>query len=110
MMQRTQEVDSADAERGEMTSAMSSLRGTASRISEIAVVLFLFILYIGNSAGLIAFNKYLVNTDRFPFPKQLVCWHAFVSSLLAACLLAIKPSLFPSLRDPDVSKRVTVDW
>jgi len=53
------------------------------------------------SAALIAFNKHLVNDDRFPFPAALGLLHASFCALMAAVLYVVKPSLFPSLTDPE---------
>lgn len=56
--------------------------------------------YICASAGLIAFNKFLMHEDRFPFAVTLVVLHMGFASVLALLLLVVRPSLFPSLTDP----------
>jgi len=64
-------------------------------------------LYITLSGGMIAFNKYLIHKDRFPFAVPLVLMHAGFSSLCALVLFLVKPSLFPSLTD--TVARISVD-
>lgn len=78
-----------------------------SKAMQVIIMLSLGAIYIVISAGLIAFNKYLVNPDRFPFAVSLVLCHAGFSSLCALVLLFVKPSLFPSLTDPQ--KKVAID-
>lgn len=63
--------------------------------------------YISCSAGLIAFNKYLIHEDRFPFAAPLVCFHMLFCSAFSVVLYLCCPSLFPSLTDPE--KRVEID-
>eukprot|EP00747_Dinoflagellata_sp_TGD_P162876 gnl/TRDRNA2_/TRDRNA2_180991_c0_seq1.p1 gnl/TRDRNA2_/TRDRNA2_180991_c0~~gnl/TRDRNA2_/TRDRNA2_180991_c0_seq1.p1 ORF type:complete len:443 (+),score=83.03 gnl/TRDRNA2_/TRDRNA2_180991_c0_seq1:103-1431(+) len=65
------------------------------------------VLFIVTSAGLIAFNKHLMHEDRFPYAVPLVLLHAAFCSVFAALLLLIRPSLFPSLTDPE--KKVSID-
>mmetsp|Transcript_8320 Transcript_8320/g.23120 ORF Transcript_8320/g.23120 Transcript_8320/m.23120 type:complete len:373 (-) Transcript_8320:108-1226(-) len=77
------------------------------RIRHMATVVSLVGAYIACSAGLIAFNKYLVHPDRFPFPVALVLFHASFSSVLTGAVFVVRPSLFPSLVDPE--RRVSVD-
>lgn len=74
---------------------------------QVIIMLSLGAVYIVISAGLIAFNKYLINPDRFPFAVSLVLCHAGFSSLMALLLLLVKPSLFPSFTDP--SKKISID-
>jgi hypothetical protein len=64
-------------------------------------------LYIGVSSGLIAYNKYLMHPDRFPFAVPLVLMHTAFCSAATGVLFLVKPSLFPSLSDPE--KKVEVD-
>jgi len=71
------------------------------------LVSFFGLLYIVCSSGLIAFNKYLINVDRFPFAVFLVLLHAVFCSLCSGLLFLCKPSLFPSLTDP--ARKVNVD-
>jgi len=71
------------------------------------LMLFLGGLYIGCSACLIAFNKYLMHEDRFPFAVALVMIHCGFCSASTLILRFAFPSLFPSLTDPD--RRVAVD-
>jgi hypothetical protein len=78
-----------------------------------SLMLLLGGLYISTSAGLIAFNKYLMHKDRFPYAVCLVLIHAGFCSVSTFILYLIKPSLFPSLSDPvlvaDGGRRVPVD-
>jgi len=73
----------------------------------VLVVGCLGLVYIGTSTALIAYNKYLINADRFPFSVTLVLIHAVFSSCLSAVVFLLKPSLFPSLTDPE--RKVDVD-
>lgn len=79
-----------------------------SPIQKMMTVSFFGLGYICVSAGLIAYNKYLINVDRFPFAICLVLLHALFCSACSAVLYLIRPSLFPSLSDP--AKKVNVDW
>jgi len=68
---------------------------------------FLGLGYVACSSGLIAYNKFLMTEDRFPYAICLVLLHSIFCSAFAAFLYLLKPSLFPSLSDP--AKKVTVD-
>lgn len=63
--------------------------------------------YIGCSSCLIAYNKYLMDMDRFPYAICLVLLHAIFCSVCSGVLYLLRPSLFPSLTDP--AQKVTVD-
>jgi len=63
--------------------------------------------YIFCSTSLIAFNKYLINVDRFPCAICLVFIQMIFCSVFAGFLYLVKPSLFPSLSDP--AKLVAID-
>jgi hypothetical protein len=63
--------------------------------------------YIFCSSGLIAYNKFLMDEDRFPYAASLVLIHAVFCSCCAAILYLVKPSWFPSLSDP--AKKVAID-
>mmetsp|Transcript_6954 Transcript_6954/g.17788 ORF Transcript_6954/g.17788 Transcript_6954/m.17788 type:complete len:366 (-) Transcript_6954:59-1156(-) len=67
-----------------------------------AVVLSLVLsaFYIVNSSGLIVFNGYLLDENRFPFAVPLTVLHMFVSSIFTCLLYKLQPALFPSLTDP----------
>jgi len=54
------------------------------------------LLYIGASASMILFNKYLMRADRFPFPTCLTTMHMLGSLALSCTLLVLAPGLFPS--------------
>jgi hypothetical protein len=85
------------------TSQSDEAGGTA----QMARVTTYGVLYIVFSSGLIAYNKYLINLDRFPYAISLVFMHAVFCSLCSGLLYLVKPSLFPSLSDP--AHRVSVD-
>jgi len=63
--------------------------------------------YVACSSGLIAYNKFLITEERFPYAISLVLIHAIFCSCFAGLLFLVKPSLFPSLSDP--AKKVNVD-
>merc|ERR1719240_168723 len=71
-----------------------------------ATVLFFGGLYIACSASLIAFNKYLVDEDRFPFAVVLVFLHMFFSSIYAFTLRLVAPSFFPSMTNPETRANI----
>jgi len=73
-----------------------------------ALVCFLGGSTILVSSLLIAFNKYLIHEDRFPFAVPLVMCHMFFCSLMSLSLFLVCPSLFPSRSDPE--KRVSIDF
>eukprot|EP00929_Paragymnodinium_shiwhaense_P113392 TRINITY_DN81684_c0_g1_i1.p1 TRINITY_DN81684_c0_g1~~TRINITY_DN81684_c0_g1_i1.p1 ORF type:complete len:390 (+),score=92.23 TRINITY_DN81684_c0_g1_i1:151-1320(+) len=76
---------------------------TRATLSIIALGLF----YVITSTGLIAFNKYLMDKDRFPFAVVLVMMHMAFCATFSGGLYLVKPDLFPSLSDPE--KRLVVD-
>jgi len=63
--------------------------------------------YIALSSCLIAYNKFLINEDRFPYAICLVLLHAIFCSVCTGILYLVKPSLFPSLTDP--AKKINID-
>lgn len=80
---------------------------TPGGVRRMVLVSFYGICYIVCSAGLIAYNKYLIHADRFPYAICLVFFHAVFCSVFAGFLYFVKPSLFPSLTDP--AKQVEID-
>jgi drug/metabolite transporter (DMT)-like permease len=54
-------------------------------------------LYIGISAVLINFNKYMMHKDRFPFSMMLTTCHMTVSWISGLLLYFLVPSLFSSM-------------
>jgi len=58
---------------------------------------FLGLWVISNSMALIAFNKWLLHEDRFPFPAALTALHQAGVSLLTALLFAVSPGSFPTV-------------
>jgi hypothetical protein len=63
----------------------------------IAMSVFLCAIYIGISAGLINFNKYLMHQERFPFAMVLTTGHMIVTWISSITLYIIAPSLFPTM-------------
>jgi len=77
-------------------------------MQKLMIVSFLGLAYITVSSGLIAYNKFLMTEDRFPYAICLVLLHAVFCSFCTLVLYIAKPSMFPSLSDP--AKKVNVDW
>jgi len=59
------------------------------------------------SVSLISFNKVLMKPQHFPYAAPLALMHMGFCSTLAALLLGVAPSLFPSLTDPE--RKVPID-
>jgi len=57
---------------------------------------FIGLLHITCSAGLILFNKYVMNPQRFPFATCLTTIHMFTALVLSSVLRRVAPQLFPS--------------
>lgn len=57
------------------------------------------VVYIGLSAGLISFNKYLMGAEYFPFATALTTLHMTVSLTCGALLYCVAPGLFPSMAE-----------
>lgn len=49
------------------------------------------------SASLIAFNKSLMNAERFPYAKAMTAMHMLMTTLLSLLLYTVAPSLYPSM-------------
>jgi hypothetical protein len=91
-----------------MVEAPSSPRAAPGGVhAHLALVAFLGLGYVVTSSALIAYNKFLMDMDRFPYAISLVLMHAVFCSLCCAVLYLVKPSLFPSLTDP--AKKVSID-
>lgn len=61
------------------------------------ISMVLCVLYIGISAGLINFNKFLMSADRCPFAMVLTTVQMAVSTVLSLLLYTCAPSLYPSM-------------
>mmetsp|Transcript_25367 Transcript_25367/g.56115 ORF Transcript_25367/g.56115 Transcript_25367/m.56115 type:complete len:346 (+) Transcript_25367:77-1114(+) len=61
----------------------------------ITVSCALFAAYIGISASVINFNKFLLL--RFPYPWEMTALHMFFCSLMSLLLYGIAPGLFPAM-------------
>lgn len=71
------------------------------------VVYGLSALYIVLSCAIIAFNRHLLQPQRFPYAVALVWTHCAFCSIMSGLLFFFTPELFPSLTDP--ARRVTLD-
>lgn len=71
------------------------------------VLYSLVALYILLSSSIIAFNRHLLQPERFPYAIALVWAHCVFCSIMAVLLYLVCPHLFPSLSDP--AKKVTLD-
>jgi hypothetical protein len=92
-----------------MAPSFSSSQGQSpGKVANIARVLTLGALYCIASAGLIHYNKFLIDPFRFPHPLAIVLIHTVFSSCLSGVLFITRPSLFPSLTDS--SSEVKLDW
>lgn len=76
---------------------------------KIVFVALLGVGYIVISSCLIAYNKFLIHEDRFPYAICLVLLHAIFCSACTGILYLVKPSLFPSLTDPAQQVKVDAD-
>lgn len=72
-----------------------------------ALVFTLGSCYVACSAAMIHLNKFLMHKHRFPFAGTLVLGHMTFAAVLSLILYWVRPSLFPSLVDPE--RRVKVD-
>eukprot|EP00392_Amoebophrya_sp_AT5.2_P014718 g14879.t1 len=72
--------------------------GAAASAGAVLPLLFASLCYVGCSTGLIAFNKFLVHEDRFPFAITLVLLHMSCSFFICLGLFFVKPDWFPSLQ------------
>eukprot|EP00927_Polykrikos_kofoidii_P007071 TRINITY_DN12887_c0_g2_i2.p1 TRINITY_DN12887_c0_g2~~TRINITY_DN12887_c0_g2_i2.p1 ORF type:complete len:414 (-),score=51.66 TRINITY_DN12887_c0_g2_i2:111-1277(-) len=79
----------------------SRQQGVAKRpidkLFEVGITCLFGVLYLACSSGLIAYNKYLIQADRFPFPLPLVLIHSCFCSMSAGILFFVAPWLLPSL-------------
>jgi len=53
--------------------------------------------YICFSAGLINFNKYMLDKDRFPHALELTTCHMIVSTVYSLCFSSLVPSIYPTM-------------
>eukprot|EP00435_Cladocopium_sp_Y103_P009322 s4041_g2.t1 len=51
--------------------------------------------YIVVSASLIAFNKYLMNAERFPYAKAMTAMHMLMTTLLSLLLYTVLKYILP---------------
>jgi len=65
--------------------------------AQVLKTLALCTAYIVLSGGLINFNKYLMNKQRFPHPMALTAMHMTMSLLLCSLVLLVRPSAMPSV-------------
>lgn len=76
-------------------------------IASAVLVGLLAVTYMGVSTGLIAFNKFLMSEERFPYALFLGLVHMSCSFGLNLVLLRCHPALYPSLTHP--LKKVHLD-
>eukprot|EP00913_Durusdinium_trenchii_P013499 g12675.t1 len=72
-----------------------SAMGTMEKVME---VLIIGSTYIVVSAGLITFNKYLMQEGRFPHAVQLTAIHMATTTFLSFLLYSVTPSIYPSMQ------------
>jgi len=65
--------------------------------------------YVAISAALIDYNKFMMSPGRFPFALPLVLVHSVTCVVCAGALYVARPSLFPSLTDPDLKVEISRD-
>jgi hypothetical protein len=87
--------------------AQASPEGERGAYYQLMLVTIFGLGYIICSAGLIAYNKFLIHEERFPYAICLVLLHALFCSCFSFILYLVRPSLFPSLTDP--AKKVPID-
>jgi len=75
-----------------------------------ARVLCLCALSIPVSAGLIFFNKVLMQPDMFPFAIPLATIQMFAFTVLSACLHAVAPSMYPGMEAAQVERWSLFRW
>jgi len=97
----------ANANDVQLTQGSSVIDNLGSKVTGMIFGICCVFLYIGVSASVISYNKYLLNKDRFPFPLHLVMMHVVFTFTGASTIYMLKPSLFSSLTDP--SRRVRFD-
>eukprot|EP00928_Gymnodinium_smaydae_P061873 TRINITY_DN45849_c0_g1_i1.p2 TRINITY_DN45849_c0_g1~~TRINITY_DN45849_c0_g1_i1.p2 ORF type:complete len:360 (-),score=91.51 TRINITY_DN45849_c0_g1_i1:52-1131(-) len=76
-----------------------AVQGAGARTSfqEMFLVVFIGCIYIAISAGMINFNKWLMQPTHFPFAIHLTLMHMIFSTVLCGSLYLFFPSLFPAL-------------
>ena len=70
---------------------------TASEVKLVAETLTIGSCYVLVSASLIAFNKYLLHADRFPYAEAMTAMHMLTTTVMSLLLYMLAPSLYPSM-------------
>lgn len=70
---------------------------TARELKLVAETIAIGGCYILISASLIAFNKYLMNAERFPYAKAMTAMHMLMTSCMSLLLYLCAPSLYPTM-------------
>lgn len=87
---------------------------TSATSNRVATRPFLIVLqgfvYICFSAGLIKYNKFLMNDKSFPFTINLTLGHSFTGCVFLYVARAVKPTLFTSLQDPEIRQHFTIGY
>jgi len=86
-------MSATETSRHAATESSSSLEQCAI----VAEALAIGMLYIVTSAGLITFNKFLMQKDRFPHAVHLTMAHMAVTWVLSLSLYLVAPRLYPSM-------------
>jgi len=66
--------------------------------------------YICVSAGLINFNKYMLDEARFPHALELTTVHMSMTTLYSLCLSSLVPSIYPSMSMSLEKKTTTLKY
>jgi len=67
-------------------------------------------VYIATSAGLITFNKYMLQDNHFPHALHLTMTHMAVTTVYSLCLYAAAPQLYPSMDKAAAEWRTTMKY
>ena len=70
---------------------------TAREVKLVAETIAIGGCYILISASLIAFNKYLMNAEHFPYAKAMTAMHMMMTSCMSLLLYLCVPSLYPTM-------------
>jgi len=72
--------------------------------------LLLCVVYIALSAGLIEFNKFLMNPGRFPHAMALTCIHMGSTFLLCNAFYWIRPDFYPTMQQTQGKRMQLLVW
>jgi len=89
--------------------AMDSV-STKKQILLVAETVTIGGVYIATSAGLITFNKYMLQDNHFPHAVHLTMTHMAVTTVYSLCLYAAAPQLYPSMEKAAAEWRTTMKY